>query len=54
MTWTYGPNPPQPPPPSPKKKQNKNKLNFVKYQVNKIGNFETKFKIDKMLSQILA
>ena len=53
MTWTYRPNPP-PNHPLPLKKKKKKKMKFVKYQVNKIRNFEAKFKIDKMLSQILA
>lgn len=53
MTWTYRPNPPPLTTPSLSKKKKK-KMKFVKYQVNKIRNFEAKFKIDKMLSQILA
>ena len=29
-------------------------MDFMKLQVNKIGNFETKLKMDKVLSQTLS
>ena len=29
-------------------------MNYIKFQLNKIGNFGTNFKIEKVLSQILS